>query len=409
VIPTGAGDVPRLLAAFEQGPLVRPEADAPNLVDLALALGRLCGVEGPELAASTQAASTQAANARRIAAAIGEHEHLVFVLADGLGMHLVDREEPRSFLRAHLAAELRTVFPSSTAPALTSLATGAWPARHAVPGWFVFLPEYGLTATILPFIERFSKKDARTLGVRPDVAFPLAAMGPRMRRAQLRVMPKRIDGSVYSRYSSGNAPSAGYASLREGVEAVVAFIERAAGPTLTYLYTPFVDTAQHERGVDSKSTRRALKLVRSRLELLAERLQDRARMVMTADHGQVDIDPGRQTQLREGDPLLDLLRAPPSCEPRAPAFHVRDGQHAAFEAMFRDRFGDRFALLTVDEADELRLFGPEPMSPETRARLGDYLGIALDDDTLSLPPDTPMIGFHGGLLPDEVRVPLVVV
>jgi len=392
-------DVPRLRAAFEGGLLVRPDAKVANTVDLARALGMLCGVEGLE----------PGTNCRRIAEIIGEHDHVVFVMVDGLGMNLVEREAPDEFFRSHTVMELRSVFPSSTAPALTSLATGLWPAEHAVPGWYTYLPAYGLTATILPFVERFSKKDARELGVEPGVAFPVAAMGSRIRRTQLRVMPKRIDGSVYSRYSSGDAPSFGYGSLRTGVDAVCAFVSEATGPTLTYLYAPFVDTAQHERGVESKSTRRATKLVRSRIEMLAERLQGRARIVLTADHGQIEVAPERQTQLREGDPLLALLRVPPSCEPRAPAFHVRAGQHAAFEAMFRERFGERFALLTIDEADALRLFGPGAMSAETRARLGDYVAIALGADTVSLPHETPMIGFHGGLMADEARVPLVLV
>lgn len=392
-------DVPRLLEAFAHGSLVRPDAAIPNTVDLARALASLCGVQGPECGTSAQG----------IADVIGEHAHIVFVLIDGLGMNLVEREAPDEFFRAHTVMELRSVFPSSTAPALTSIATGLWPAEHAVPGWWTYLPTYGLTATILPFVERFSKKDATMYGVTPDVAFPGAALGPRMARAQLRVMPKRIDGSVYSRYSSGDAPSFGYASLRAGVEAACAFIARGTGPTLTYLYAPFVDTAEHEHGIDSKAVGRALRLVRSRVEMLAERLQGRARIVLTADHGQIDVPAGQQTQLRDDDPLLRLLRVPPSCEPRTPAFHVAPGKHAEFERMFRERFGEQFALLTIDEADELRLFGSGPMSDETRRRLGDYVGIALRPNTVSLPVETPMIGFHGGLMADEVRVPLVVV
>ncbi|MBI5287704.1 MAG: alkaline phosphatase family protein [Chloroflexi bacterium] len=397
--PTGVGDVPRLLAAFEDGSLIRPDAAVANTVDLARALAVLCGVKGQEVGP----------NARRIAEVIGEHEHLVFVLIDGLGMNLVEREGPDEFLRAHTVMELRSVFPSSTAPALTSIATGLWPGEHGVPGWWTYLPAYGLTATVLPFIERFSKKDARAYGVTPDVAFPGVALGPRMTRQQLRVMPKRIHGSVYSRYSSGDAPSFGYGSLRAGVEAACAFIERATEPTWTYLYAPFVDTAEHEHGIDSKGVRRAMKLVRSRVEMLTERLRGRARIVLTADHGQIDVPPGQQTELRESDPLLRLLRVPPSCEPRTPAFHAAAGKHTEFERVFRERFAGQFALLTTDEADDLCLFGPARMSDGTRRRLGDYVGIALRSYTVSLPLETAMIGFHGGLHPDEVRVPLVLV
>jgi hypothetical protein len=230
-----------------------------------------------------------------------------------------------------------------------------------------------------------------------------------MSRDQLRVMPKRIDGSVYSRYSSGDAPGIGYTSLRTAVTDTCTYIERAAAPTYTYLYTSFVDTAEHERGGDSKAVRRAFKLVHTRIEHLAEKLGGRARIIVTADHGQIDIAPENQTVLAEGDPLLKPLLIPPTCGPRVPAFHVREGEHAAFERQFRERFADQFALLTIDELDELRLFGPEPMLLETRRRLGDYVGIALGPYALLYRPEHPMIGFHGGLQRDEMRIPLIIV
>jgi hypothetical protein len=117
-------DAGRLLDAFARGTLLPPSADEPNTVELARAMAWLCGVDGLELSQ----------NAHRIADAIGRYENYVFVLIDGLGMNLIQRQSPGSFLRAHVAMELRAVFPSSTAPALTSIATGCWPAEHAIRG-----------------------------------------------------------------------------------------------------------------------------------------------------------------------------------------------------------------------------------------------------------------------------------
>jgi hypothetical protein len=390
-------DVPRLLAAFERGDLLRPDASIANTVDLARATYALCGVPGLELSH----------HARRMADLIGPHDHYVFVLIDGLGMNLLEHEPAAAFFHRYLAHEIRSVFPSSTAPALTSIATGAWPAEHGVPGWWTHLPEPGITATILPFTERFSKQDAGKHGVTPAMAFPQPSLAARITRESLRITHRHIAGSVYTRYSSGGDVGVGYRSLRDGVEAAIAGVLHAAGQTYTYLYVSFVDTAEHNKGVWSKAARRALRLVSSRLEYMAERLADRARIIITADHGQIDLAPGQQHVLLAEDPLLDLLQAPPHCEPRGPAFHLKPGMAAAFEHEFRDRWGEKFALLTVPEADDLRLFGPSPMAGETRRRLGGYVAVALEPCTLGLPPERPMVGFHGGLLPDEVRIPLI--
>lgn len=391
-------DVQRLLDAFESGRLLRPDAGQANSVDLARALAKVAGVEGPGLGE----------HAQHISAMIEGRDHVVFVLVDGLGMHLL-RGDGAPFLRAHARETLRAVFPTSTAPSLTSFATGVWPAEHAVPGWFTYLPHADITATILPFGERFSKEDARKHGASVEQAFPVEALSARFTRRHLRVVPKRIDGSVYSRYSGAGGESYGYRSSRDAIRWIKDTIGRASGPTFTYFYISVVDTAQHERGIGSKSTRRALKMADARIEELATAVGRKARIFVTADHGLIEIPPSRQHFLTEGDPLMELLRMAPSCEPRTPAFHVREGCSGDFGIAFRARYGEEFALLTIDEVDELRLVGPEPMTAETRRRLGDYVGVALEASIVSAPLERPMIGFHGGLHPDEVLVPLIVV
>ena len=222
-------------------------------------------------------------------------------------------------------------------------------------------------------------------------------------------MPKYIDRSVYSLYSSGDAYSYGYQSLRTAVDAIRDAIAAAAGPTHTYFYIPFVDTAEHKSGVDSKAVRRALKLVGARIETLAHRLDGQARIVITADHGQIDIPTEQQTTLQEDDLLLTMLQVPPSCEPRVLAFHVIEGREAEFELDFLRRFGEQFALLTIDEVDALRLFGPMALTVETRRRLGDYVAVALGPYAILYRLDHPMIGFHGGMQHDEMQVPLILV
>ncbi len=117
----------RLQAAFEDGDLIRPSADALNLVDFARAAASLAGSRDVMMTAGS----------RRIADLIGPSQHLVLVLADGFGMNLLEAMDSDSFMPHHLATELQTVFPSTTAAALTSLATAEWPIKHAVLGWFL--------------------------------------------------------------------------------------------------------------------------------------------------------------------------------------------------------------------------------------------------------------------------------
>jgi len=131
------------------------------------------------------------------------------------------------------------------------------------------------------------------------------------------------------------------------------------------------------------------------------------RIVVSADHGQIDVADGDTCLLPDGDPMLDVLLAAPSGDPRVPLFHVRPGRRAEFEAMFHDRFGQRFALLTADEAASTQLLGPA-VSAGTRALLGDYAAIPGTASVLRHRPETPMRGYHGGMTPAECRIPLIV-
>ena len=113
--------VEALIEAFADRLLLRPRHDLPNLVDLAGAVARICGVD-----------LKLSCHAEDMVEAVGTSDHLVLTLADGVGMNMVEMLPEDSFLPSHLRSEMLTVFPSTTSVALTSLTTTQWPAEHAV-------------------------------------------------------------------------------------------------------------------------------------------------------------------------------------------------------------------------------------------------------------------------------------
>ena len=116
-------DVDELGAAFEAGTLLRPDPSVPNLLDLARAVASVCGVPDVSLSAA----------GHELAGRLGAREHLVLVLVDGLGVQMIeDAGRGAALIRERLVLELRSVFPASTAVALTTLATAEWPAQHAI-------------------------------------------------------------------------------------------------------------------------------------------------------------------------------------------------------------------------------------------------------------------------------------
>ncbi len=396
-------DLERFHQWCAEGTLIRPDAERRNLVDLARALAGIAGALNPTNATP---------GAGQIAEQIGMPDHLVFVLIDGMGKALFDLLPGDSFLRTNCAATLTSVFPSTTAAALTSLVTGTWPGTHSVLGWWVYFRAQTVCATILPFVERYSGGSLAGCGVTPELAFPRRSMLPDFRYAPLSLVPENINASTYSRYSGGGTSARGYSSVRDGFDSAVAHAKESAGPTYTYLYLPHLDSLLHRSGPEHTEVRRLIVDLDRECARLREHLPTGVRMVVSADHGHAALPPEQEFVLEDGDLLLDLLQCPPSCEPTVPTFHVIPGKSPQFADAFHERYGDMFALLSTEQVDQLQLFGPEPISATARARAGDFLAIAPKPTVLHYLPTGSKRGkqrsVHAGLTPQEMLIPLVV-
>jgi hypothetical protein len=390
--------------ALASGTLLHPVSDLPSFCDLTHALALRTG------AALTGASPKCAA----VADFIGEAEHIVFVVVDGMGWAQLDRLPSGEFLRSQRVMELRAVFPSTTTCAMSTLATGLWPAEHGVPGWWAYLEERKLSVIPLPFQERYTETPLDSLGVSVEEIWPFPPWMKTLSRDSLSIVPHWFPESIFSRYARGYTPGVGYRSISEAVDVVVRRVGSLAKPGYTYLYLPEFDMECHHHGVESVEAARSLAVINDALELLAGELRGRARLVISADHGHADVPTANRVTILDGDPLLELLKVPPTCEPRVPVFHVREGSFTAFEDMFQQRFTDGFVLLPTAQVEALQLLGPVPLSPLAKCRFGDYMGIATKPVTLKYKSPRQLakpehIGHHAGLSPDEMRIPLIVV
>ncbi|MBI4202720.1 MAG: alkaline phosphatase family protein [Chloroflexi bacterium] len=397
------GDVTDLLEAFELGTLVRPSPLALNLVDLSRAVARWGGAHSLPPAPGEEA----------LRPLIGDTQHLVLVLADGLGMSLLELLPPGAFLPSRVALTLRTVFPSTTAVALTSLATGQWPAQHGVVGWWTHLPQIKRAATILQYLTRDDRRSLSDLGVTPSQAYPVPSALGSYGCDTLALFPERISQGAYTSYFTGGKAVRGYHSLTEAVNLAVERVRQAEGPTFTYLYTPRVDDTAHAYGMARPETQAAVYDLDREMERLAAGLPAQARLLLTADHGFLDCPEGSRHEFRFYDPLLGLLWYPPSGDARVMYLHVRPGNRGRIRDYFFRRFGDRFLVITTEEAEELEVFGPGPLSGVARERLGDLMAISQGADAMEYRPAggngrvMQEASQHSGLSPQEVLVPLV--
>ena len=393
----------RVLGWFDDGTLVRPDADELNFVDLVRALAATAG----------STAVPEGSGVGRIKEIIGDPERLVFVLVDGLGYSQLAAAPDDAFLRRHTAERLQSVFLTTTAAALTSLATGLWPAEHGLPAWWTRLERDNICAVTLPFRERGTGRRLEEIGVAPSELFTVPSIWPGFTRRLVSITPAPFIDSVYSNYTSGGTERWGYDDLPQAFELAERAVRQATGSSFTYLYVSQYDSAVHEQGTRGERSLRVLSEIDARIASLAESLAGRARIVVAADHGQVNTLPEARVMLPADDPLTELLDCDPTGEVGVPFFHVSSGCESSFGHAFAERWGELYAIIRREDAEQLNLFGPAPLTDLMRGRVGTHLGIAPAAAQFAVVPPgwTPptFLGIHGGLRPDEMYTPLIVV
>jgi hypothetical protein len=259
----------------------------------------------------------------------------------------------------------------------------------------------------LPFIDRFSRQPLEKSGVRPEWLFREQSLLASIRRDSALIMPAGLCDSVYTRYIAGGRTVAPRQTLANAVDAALQRVQCATEPSFTYVYHPDVDAAEHDHGPDSVETAAALRTVEAELARLAQELAGRARLVITADHGQFLAPEPMRLLLRAEDKLVQMLVCPPTGEARLPIFHVLPGNQADFREAFQKRYGDDFLLLDREDIEGLRLFGPARLSRLAIDRIGDFVALPAGDAVLEYDPGSALAGYHGGPSPLEVRIPLI--
>ena len=330
----------------------------------------------------------------------------IMFVVDGLGArNLAARSGHARFLSETGAKRdvARTVFPSTTTAALTSLLTGVDPGQHGLVGYRVRIPGTDEAPNQL--------KGWETHGLDPltwQCAQPIFERESADRRPCFVVSRAKFEGSGFTTAIMRGATFVPAVSSLDGAQLAADLVAQHPG-ALVYLYAPELDAIAHQRGWESDEWASALETVDAAARSLAAALPAGAGALVTADHGMVDVPRHRQLLLSDGDDLVDGV-AVIGGEPRMLHLYAEPGRGDAVLAAWRASESARSWVLSRDEAIIAGLFGP--VAPDVRDRIGDVLvaarsGVAYYDDRLVDKAPQKMVGQHGSLTDEERTVPLI--
>ena len=345
------------------------------------------------------------ATGREARVALRPARSVVVVLVDGLGSSALSaRAGHARWLTAAKGGgtlkRLRSGFPTTTAAALATLTTGRSPGTHGVVGYSGWEPDGERVVNLLSgwdsevpagwLLASTVFSEAAGLGVDPVV-----------------VGPARYASSGMTANVLGGARYEAADSIPERVDAALA--TTAAGRSLVYLYVPELDSIGHKHGWESDRWTAALELLDGELARLADRGAGDVGILVTADHGVLDV-PAEANIAMDPGLLVDVVGI--AGDPRCRQLAVRPGTDVpALVEAWRSRYGKRAYVASRAEAVAAGWFGA--VDERVLPRIGDMVVVArgswaFNDDRDLDPRREPkrMIGQHGAMTDDEVFVPL---
>ncbi|GBG35663.1 alkaline phosphatase family protein [Mycobacterium montefiorense] len=335
-------------------------------------------------------------------------DRVAVVLVDGLGWHLLPELAGSAPLLASVLtggtgrmSELTCTFPSTTPSSLVSLGTGAPPGAHGILGFTVNVP--GTDRVLTHIYWRDDPPYAEWQPV-PTWFERLTQSGVTARA----VLPALFIGSGLTDAAYRGAGFRPTAPTDDYAQHVID--ELSAAPGLVYAYTADLDTAAHVFGIGSPHWHEAAARIDALLTRLVDALPPNAALLVTADHGGLNVPPQARVDL-DTDTRLSAGIQVVAGEPRVRYLHTEPGAAADVQATWRELLDGRAAVYSREQAVATGMFGP--VNPQHLARIGDVVVICTGDTavlaTKHEPPEVArLIGFHGSATAAEMAIPLIV-
>lgn len=354
-------------------------------------------------------------------------ENVVLFLFDGFGYKRWSRGKG-GFVGALNAAgnlaPITTIFPSTTAAALTSVVTSLTPQEHCLPEWFVYLKEIDSIIESLPFSPIGGRGRDLSGPVSPRVLFEGTTIFSTLKKAGIHsysYLPGRIAFSAYSSVSHRGSEIRPYItssdlaiSLRKGLEA-------ARSPSFFYVYWSSVDTLEHEFGatseeaaVEAESVSFTLK--KGLLDRLDNKTAAKTLLMATADHGQLDVDPERTMFLNRLRRLSGSYAKSPAGKSILPSggardvfLHIEPNRLDDVELYLAKKLEGFASVVRSEAAIREGLFGLNRPRRRFTERIGNLIILPHRNETawyrFREGRGFDLKGHHGGLTSDEMMIP----
>lgn len=322
------------------------------------------------------------------------------IMVDGLGWHnLTQYSGHAPFLKKHMSKSSKGYcgFPSTTASSLVSLATSVTPAKHGFIGYRVFDRNRNQSVNLLTGLDVSTVDEYLSERIRTQDESRTVVVS----RSEYR-------DSAFSAATFGSARFIGAADIEERFE--IALMElNSPSSQVVYLYVPELDQTAHKFGYQSNKWIERLELIDAQVQKLVRGLASNRGVILTADHGIVDVSRENQIYLDECENLSGVIDV--GGDPRSTFLYFdHKDEIARNRAILEEHLAGLASVHTVQDLVDCGLYGTEV---NTKANvLPDLVvmakpGRACYHRSFAKPASMEMIGQHGGITDQEIGIPII--
>lgn len=343
-----------------------------------------------------------------------QSKNVILLVVDGLGYDYLSKKCVGSHLHTHLRSSLTSVCPSTTSAAVPTFLTGVAPQQHGFTGWFTWFRELGNILAILPFQPRHGGCSFGQLDFNPGMFSGCESMFERIHTGKHVVMPERIAESEFNEAFHDGASIWKYFELTDFFSVIKNASCSQNERNYVYAYWPEFDSTAHSRGVSSKELSQHFAEFDDAFGRFVQSMHGTdSKIIVTADHGFIDIPSSGVIQMKDHPELADTLVLPLCGEQRFAFCYVHPDRVDRFKQYVTTELSHAVELHKSLDLIEQGWFGLGDPHPELESRVGHYAlvakrGYKIRDRVLGEKPKRH-IGVHGGVTHEEMCVPLVVV
>jgi predicted AlkP superfamily pyrophosphatase or phosphodiesterase len=363
--------------------------------------------------------------------ASGKYDAVVLFFVDAFGWRFFERFQDAPFIKRFVKngqiEKLISQFPSTTAAHLTAIHTGWNVGQSGVYEWIYYEPQ--VDALISPLLFSYAgsryRNDLTSTGIHPPLFYPRGLFYPALSKMGVNSYifgSRDYSPSTYSEVVMAGAEIYPFKSFSEALINTGLLLEEQTQPAYVHLYFDGIDSLSHEYGPTARQTEAEIETFLLMMEYYFERVfngKKKVLFLMTADHGQSEVDPDTTIYLnieprfagverflktnRQGKVLV------PAGSARDMFLYIKDDLLEEAQQFLAPRLEEKADVVQTEFLIEQGYFGDE-VSARLRERVGNLVILPYRNESVWWYEkgkfEQRFYGHHGGLTPEEMETVL---